>query len=741
MDVDKGLLNSLKPGTDCSVPENDERHQAEGADTSSCGLVQHMRVEVVSSDEDRKIEEDIAQSECKLCTVNLASESVFSEEVLLRPAATGASDEMELNAECDKLISMNGTEQLSCECVLQSSDDLKHEDVETNSAMKQTTTVLLLCGKQESDNVRWNTADAVDDAKIVSDSNQTHSDEFVDDKFQAKVDKKYHHHQRQLDDASINSYDASQRSLSTGDFVDVKRNVISVEIHSVANSSVLCPAAVAASNQCAADGVGHSGHYSRKMPHDEDTVMRNVDEHSLYKISESSSSYSDETVCHAVGFESNDSISSAVTNSDSSYVRFGQHLALGVKSLSKGCSELKQRGSRGNTEHCLASSAQFNKGITTPVDDPGFAKVPGYISELAAMDEDDVNNISLSEHANLDSLQLSLTNENTDSNAKLSARGSSVHSCDDKKFHIDNEIEPVVMRTEKAGARTQTSRPNSLLGLSKPNFTISDSYQESSQNGDKMEANMPLNAVNVTVETDTMFSVSRPRQRPVMSMMSPDRDRPNSLSLSQRPVSWSPAPVSLQPLPTTTSKRPCSLNLSMGLSQETVLRNSGPTETKCRRTLRGGLQASLPVQPEAVHRAATAAVSAIQPSSSMLRPPSLLSSGTTMPMSVGSAVSGRDHTSCVTGTVTVPEHSQHLPTMVSPSSRHQAEVMSISSATESSLPLNSTAVVSISELGRVAPVWVPDSSAPCCMHCDCRFTFTRRRHHCRACGKVTFTLL
>ncbi|NXO36828.1 ZFY16 protein, partial [Locustella ochotensis] len=34
------------------------------------------------------------------------------------------------------------------------------------------------------------------------------------------------------------------------------------------------------------------------------------------------------------------------------------------------------------------------------------------------------------------------------------------------------------------------------------------------------------------------------------------------------------------------------------------------------------------------------------------------------------------------------------------------------------------------------PMWVPDSEAPNCMNCQAKFTFTRRRHHCRACGKV-----
>ncbi|XP_072514344.1 zinc finger FYVE domain-containing protein 16 isoform X2 [Salminus brasiliensis] len=39
-------------------------------------------------------------------------------------------------------------------------------------------------------------------------------------------------------------------------------------------------------------------------------------------------------------------------------------------------------------------------------------------------------------------------------------------------------------------------------------------------------------------------------------------------------------------------------------------------------------------------------------------------------------------------------------------------------------------------LGSRQPPWVPDSEAPNCMKCGQRFTFTKRRHHCRACGKV-----
>ncbi|XP_010641319.1 zinc finger FYVE domain-containing protein 16 isoform X2 [Fukomys damarensis] len=39
-------------------------------------------------------------------------------------------------------------------------------------------------------------------------------------------------------------------------------------------------------------------------------------------------------------------------------------------------------------------------------------------------------------------------------------------------------------------------------------------------------------------------------------------------------------------------------------------------------------------------------------------------------------------------------------------------------------------------LGQKQPNWVPDSEAPNCMNCQVKFTFTKRRHHCRACGKV-----
>ncbi|XP_048581610.1 zinc finger FYVE domain-containing protein 9 [Nematostella vectensis] len=40
------------------------------------------------------------------------------------------------------------------------------------------------------------------------------------------------------------------------------------------------------------------------------------------------------------------------------------------------------------------------------------------------------------------------------------------------------------------------------------------------------------------------------------------------------------------------------------------------------------------------------------------------------------------------------------------------------------------------EMGYVPPIWVPDEVALFCMNCGLKFSLIRRKHHCRACGKV-----
>ena len=44
-------------------------------------------------------------------------------------------------------------------------------------------------------------------------------------------------------------------------------------------------------------------------------------------------------------------------------------------------------------------------------------------------------------------------------------------------------------------------------------------------------------------------------------------------------------------------------------------------------------------------------------------------------------------------------------------------------------------------LGHLAPPWLPDSAVSMCQLCSVQFTVTRRRHHCRACGQVSKTIL
>ncbi|XP_058887805.1 zinc finger FYVE domain-containing protein 16-like isoform X1 [Acipenser ruthenus] len=57
-------------------------------------------------------------------------------------------------------------------------------------------------------------------------------------------------------------------------------------------------------------------------------------------------------------------------------------------------------------------------------------------------------------------------------------------------------------------------------------------------------------------------------------------------------------------------------------------------------------------------------------------------------------------------------------------------------STEEAVSLDDRQMREESSLGLKQPAWVPDSKAQQCMNCQLKFTFTKRRHHCRACGKV-----
>lgn len=44
--------------------------------------------------------------------------------------------------------------------------------------------------------------------------------------------------------------------------------------------------------------------------------------------------------------------------------------------------------------------------------------------------------------------------------------------------------------------------------------------------------------------------------------------------------------------------------------------------------------------------------------------------------------------------------------------------------------------ISVNNIGKVQPYWIPDSMTMFCMQCNQKFSFIKRRHHCRACGLV-----
>lgn len=64
------------------------------------------------------------------------------------------------------------------------------------------------------------------------------------------------------------------------------------------------------------------------------------------------------------------------------------------------------------------------------------------------------------------------------------------------------------------------------------------------------------------------------------------------------------------------------------------------------------------------------------------------------------------------------------------------ELASSATSNVATMPSDSAANISINNLGKVQPYWIPDNMTMCCMQCNQKFSFIKRRHHCRACGQV-----
>lgn len=68
------------------------------------------------------------------------------------------------------------------------------------------------------------------------------------------------------------------------------------------------------------------------------------------------------------------------------------------------------------------------------------------------------------------------------------------------------------------------------------------------------------------------------------------------------------------------------------------------------------------------------------------------------------------------------------------------ELVASNEPLEAAMANNSNAAVatniSLTNLGKVQPYWIPDNMALFCMQCNQKFSFIKRRHHCRACGQV-----
>ncbi|ESN93888.1 hypothetical protein HELRODRAFT_145029, partial [Helobdella robusta] len=66
-----------------------------------------------------------------------------------------------------------------------------------------------------------------------------------------------------------------------------------------------------------------------------------------------------------------------------------------------------------------------------------------------------------------------------------------------------------------------------------------------------------------------------------------------------------------------------------------------------------------------------------------------------------------------------------------------ATTTTTSTSSNTTTSINNTANTNGSlRISQEPPAWLPDDSSSQCMSCKVLFTFVRRRHHCRNCGKI-----
>lgn len=99
------------------------------------------------------------------------------------------------------------------------------------------------------------------------------------------------------------------------------------------------------------------------------------------------------------------------------------------------------------------------------------------------------------------------------------------------------------------------------------------------------------------------------------------------------------------------------------------------------------------------------------------------------------------HSADISKSETLPPSTPQTPTTNTPN-----ELSNMANSSENSTllstsrptPTNSanSANISINNIGKQQPYWIPDNMTLFCMQCNQKFSFIKRRHHCRACGLV-----